>query len=349
MTSINIELGNVQVSQQQVEVIKGLITLITQNRSDQAQLLLSSYNAIAPLKRVNVVHNQLYGNQASNEPATGPRRKTVWDKEIARFQQDVNWIRNFIIESLGSDTYRQIRSLKLTTESNISSLGSCFATNISKHFRNIGFKNISTLRVEEAVNSPRLIDMYLSPEKVPANMRQTWDDRFGVESKEITKSIGMLDLLILTFGVGCDFIDANGDLVLDISNISDKLKNDDAFLRNPSVEEQAGYIQSCVEKIRQINPLLPIFITLSPVPLSGFYGETHVSIANTMSKAGVALAIHKARENVDVIYLPTYEIVTTLAPIVQNTVVWGEDGTTRHPKNELITEICKSFVGLFNS
>jgi hypothetical protein len=105
-------------------------------------------------------------------------------------------------------------------------------------------------------------------------------------------------------------------------------------------------VSSCIESIRHLNSLAPILVTLSPVPLSGFFGPKHVIAANSISKANLLLAIESAKSQSDFIYVPTYEIVTNLAPILFKDKIWGEDGTSRHPNNNLIKSICDSFAKL---
>ena len=225
-------------------------------------------------------------------------------------------------------------------------MGSCFATNLAKHLKEIGFKNAYTLRVEEAVNSPRLIDMYLNPDRVPSHQKDAWDGRFGVESKEIIDIIPKIDIFILTFGVGFDLVDNDDNLCLDLDSIKEKLRIGALKFRNPEVREQSNYICSCIESIRHHNSHAPILVTLSPVPLSGFFGPKNVIRANSISKANLLLAIESARSKSNFIYIPTYEIVTSLAPILFKEKIWGEDGTSRHPNNKLIKSICNSFAKL---
>lgn len=345
MVKIVIDTGNANISKQQADLINTVSTSILEGRLDQAQLLLNSLNSSAPFRSVNHIHNQLYRETGEHKKET----RSIWDKDIESFKKSSLWIQDFFDKCFDQIEKDKIKNIKIVEQSSIASVGSCFATNFSKHLRKIGFQNIHTLRVEEAVNSPRLIDLYLNPEKIDKKDIDFWNERFSVSSQNIIESISNLDILILTFGVGFDFIDREKNLVINPNNISERIRNNEVYLQSPSVEEQADYISSCLKKISSVNPNLPVFVTLSPVPLSGFHGTHHVSIANTLSKSSLALAIHKAKETTPFIYLPIYEIVTSLAEIVTNEPVWGEDGTTRHPKSHLVELICRSFVDYIKS
>jgi hypothetical protein len=59
------------------------------------------------------------------------------------------------------------------------------------------------------------------------------------------------------------------------------------------------------------------------------------------------LSVEAAKTKADFIYIPTYEIITGVSQIFLNERIWGEDGTTRHPKTHLINSICEAFVKLF--
>tara|TARA_E500000318_G_C3566014_1_gene215670 strand:+ start:3007 stop:4050 length:1044 start_codon:yes stop_codon:yes gene_type:complete len=347
MTKITINTGNTKISKQQLKTISTVSTLILEGKIDQAQIFLNTINDYTPFRSVNNIHNQLYKDVSLESDEH--KKRSIWDKDIGEFQNSPEWIQNFFEKSFNSVEKHKIKNINITKNSSIASIGSCFATNFSKHLRKIGFQNVQTLRVEEAVNSPKLIDLYLNPEKIDDSDRESWNERFSVSSQNVLTSIKNLDLLILTFGVGFDFLDGNNKLVINTDNISERVRKNEIHLKSSPVDQQAKYIESCLHKISEINPNLPVFITLSPVPLSGFHGAHHVAIANTISKSSLSLAIHKAKENTPFFYLPIYEIVTSLSELVTQKPVWGEDGTTRHPKSDLVEKICRSFITYITS
>lgn len=312
---------------------------ILSGRLDQLKLILSDIDSSKKVNSINKIHDTLYKDGRDFN-------KTIWDHELNEINNSEDWIHATFLQILSLNEREILSNAKISKSSNIASLGSCFATNLAKHLKEIGFKNAYTLRVEEAVNSPRLIDMYLNPDRVPSHQKDAWDGRFGVESKEIIDIIPKIDIFILTFGVGFDLVDNDDNLCLDLDSIKEKLSIGALKFRNPEVREQSNYICSCIESIRHHNSHAPILVTLSPVPLSGFFGPKNVIRANSISKANLLLAIESARSKSNFIYIPTYEIVTSLAPILFKEKIWGEDGTSRHPNNKLIKSICNSFAKL---
>lgn len=312
---------------------------ILSGRLDQLKLILSDIDSSKKVNSINKIHDTLYKDGRDFN-------KTIWDHELNEINNSEDWIHATFLQILSLNEREILSNAKISKSSNIASLGSCFATNLAKHLKEIGFKNAYTLRVEEAVNSPRLIDMYLNPDRVPSHQKDAWDGRFGVESKEIIDIIPKIDIFILTFGVGFDLVDNDDNLCLDLDSIKEKPSIGALKFRNPEVREQSNYICSCIESIRHHNSHAPILVTLSPVPLSGFFGPKNVIRANSISKANLLLAIESARSKSNFIYIPTYEIVTSLAPILFKEKIWGEDGTSRHPNNKLIKSICNSFAKL---
>ena len=150
-----------------------------------------------------------------------------------------------------------------------------------------------------------------------------------------------------TFGVGLELRStASGDMDLDAHGAMERLRSGASAFVFPTVEEQAGHIVACLDAIARHAPALPVVITLSPVPLSGYFGELNVATANTLSKANLRQAIAMARVARPFIYAPIYEIVSSIAPCVMNTSVWGDGKTSRHPSPALVKDICSAFVDM---
>ncbi|WP_295502601.1 GSCFA domain-containing protein [Limnohabitans sp. Rim8] len=339
MTKLQIDIGNNSIHEQDKRLIEACVNSIITGRIDQLKLILENVDSKKRINPINKVHNALY-KSCSDE------QKTIWDYEINSLTDDDSWIASSFYTILTDADRESIKAAKISQSSNIASLGSCFATNISNHLKNLNYKNTYTLRIEEAANSPRLIDLYFNPHRVPLDQKEDWDNRFGIQSKHITEILPKIDLFILTFGVGWDLVDKDNNICLNLNSVKSRLSNGELKFDNPKPEKQSEHISNCIQSIRNLNSTAPILITLSPVPLSGFFGLKHVYLANSISKSSLLLAIEDARKKSDFIYIPTYEIITSLAPILFKEKIWGEDGTSRHPNNKLIKLICESFINL---
>ena len=69
-----------------------------------------------------------------------------------------------------------------------------------------------------------------------------------------------------------------------------------------------------IEKIREINPRAKVLLTVSPVPLIATHEKRHVLVSTTLSKSALRVAADEAERHFsDVIYFPSYEIITSPA------------------------------------
>lgn len=85
------------------------------------------------------------------------------------------------------------------------------------------------------------------------------------------------------------------------------------FVNFTAAEVQAD-LALFITKIRDINPTLRILLTVSPVPLIATYEARHVWVSTTFSKSALRVAADVAERSFDdVIYFPSYEIITSPA------------------------------------
>lgn len=336
-----------KISKAKLELIKKIANFIIENKIDELKLILAQY--INPkIKSVNILHNSLYDPNSKN--FVSKINKTIWDEELKKLLSSRNWIEEMFNLSLSDKDISIIKKIKLNKESEIASIGSCFARNISDQFISLGYSNMYTVGIEENANSPRLLNtIYLNSDSMK-NSGKKFDDRVGFNNENFAKLVERLDLLIITFGVGFDLVNRKtSEIISDVKNISQSIKSGEYIFKFPTIEEQSNYISSSIKNIRKINSNLPIFVTVSPVPLSGYIGDNHVFTANTISKSNLIISVQEAKKLANFIYIPTYELITSIAPAVMVGNLWGDEKTKRHPNKNLVAEICKAFINLFNN
>ncbi|MTI08400.1 GSCFA domain-containing protein [Curvivirga aplysinae] len=110
-----------------------------------------------------------------------------------------------------------------------------------------------------------------------------------------------------------------------------------------SYNDNVHYMQRFIDVIRHHNPKIKFVISVSPIPfLATTRGhEVHVMEANALSKASLRLAAdHVCRNNQDVFYFPSYELVTTVLP-----KPWAED--MRHVTKETVNKVVGMFEKMF--
>lgn len=326
------------------------ITSLIIGGDDNLKFIINQYlnSLIKKNTSVNFLHNSLY-NQDSND-FIEQINKTIWDDELKKILSSKNWIVDTFNLILNDKDLSAIKKIKLNKESEIASIGSCFARNISNQFKSLGYSNMLTIGIEEAANSPRLLNtIYLNSNSIEDRAKK-FDHRVGFKNENFAELLDRLDLLIITFGVGFDLVNSKtNEIIYDLKNISQSIKSGEYIFKFPTIEEQSNYISSSIKNIRKINSNLPIFVTVSPVPLSGYVGDHHVFNANAMSKSNLILSVQEAKKLANFIYIPTYELITSIAPAVMNGSLWGDTKTKRHPNPNLVKEVCKAFISLFNN
>lgn len=80
---------------------------------------------------------------------------------------------------------------------------------------------------------------------------------------------------------------------------------------NFTVAEVIADLTVFVDLIRAVNPSVRIILTVSPVPLVATAESSHVLVSNTYSKSVLRVAADSvSRSRNDVVYFPSYEIIT---------------------------------------
>lgn len=83
---------------------------------------------------------------------------------------------------------------------------------------------------------------------------------------------------------------------------------------NATVGETVADLTALIENLQRVNPALKIMLTVSPVALMATYEPRHVLTSTVCSKAILRAAADEAeRRFANVVYFPSYEIVTSPA------------------------------------
>lgn len=81
---------------------------------------------------------------------------------------------------------------------------------------------------------------------------------------------------------------------------------------NYSVSENSDLLRRTLEKIRGVNPMIKVLLTVSPVPLIATYEDRHVLASTTYSKSVLRVSAQECVDRLDwVDYFPSYEIMTS--------------------------------------
>jgi hypothetical protein len=240
----------------------------------------------------------------------------------------------------------------LTKESNVVTLGSCFANNISKALSLEGYKSFNA-EIPEMVNTTfgtkAVVEAACSEElelETAIYAGRVLQLRNG--SIEETKNrINEADVFIITIGVAWIPVDEK------TMAWKPSLKKGERFsMRLSSQEENVSNVRRVIHLIRSVRPNCKIILTVSPVPGTRGYAGAAKSpfVADCLSKSVMRMTAHVVCSQLrdQVIYWPSFEMVRWLGG--HTGPVFGQsDGNARHPNDELVQIIMKSFISTFST
>jgi hypothetical protein len=79
---------------------------------------------------------------------------------------------------------------------------------------------------------------------------------------------------------------------------------------NLTATEIVADMQAFIRVLRAVNPGVKVVLTVSPVPLAATAEDRHVLVSTTYSKSVLRVAAEELTKLPDVLYFPSYEIVT---------------------------------------
>lgn len=177
-------------------------------------------------------------------------------------------------------------------------VGSCFADNIGRRFVEDKFR---------ATVNPYGV-MY-NPASIMHTVKRWTEELVAAQSEASDSGSAVRQAIseapqtaVFTLGTNHVYIlNETGEIVDNCRKRPQRLFTE----RELSVDECADYLRDAVTMLRQINPLVRIIITVSPIRYAkyGFHGSQ-------LSKATLLLAADKLTKEMDnVVYFPAYEIV----------------------------------------
>ena len=131
-----------------------------------------------------------------------------------------------------------------------------------------------------------------------------------------------------------------------------RMSKSGAFLRMSTFQETKKYILDIYKSLRKTSVNLNILFTVSPVPLDNVIGIENLSKINALemdciSKSTIRSALHELMisniflDDKKVYYLPSYEIIRWIAPMIGLPVFGIEDASSRHVSNIYLNTVCE--------
>ena len=134
-------------------------------------------------------------------------------------------------------------------------------------------------------------------------------------------------------------------------SVSARLAKLDTFIRLSNFTEVSRYIHEIYQCIRAVNPDCHITFTVSPVPIDSVLGLQGTNLraveVDCVSKSTIRAALHEVMHGYPEIstdskvhYLPSFEIVRWVAPVVGIPVFGAEDAASRHVSSAVLNAVC---------
>ena len=235
-------------------------------------------------------------------------------------------------------------------------LGSCFAENLARRLRSIGYA-VNSEEIGEEINST-YANRYLlewiehGPRDKVTQMMETF---YGAQMRErLLLDVRQSNAFVLTLGLAPCFFDSDtGEFVFypPQTDVGRELLYAHTTMRTTTVAENLENLQVVIDSLRRLaKPPANIVITVSPVPLSGTTEFHSAVVADCISKSTLRVACHELMRQQgagDVLYWPSFEIVRWLGTHFgpdQPHVYGAADSNTRHVSEWMVKLIIDLFL-----
>jgi hypothetical protein len=196
-------------------------------------------------------------------------------------------------------------------------LGSCFAQNINEALERAGFDS-TLLAITEATNTPAFANLLvnrLRGSHLGALVGDTGPQIIAEDALIPLRAVlPQASLFIITLGVAIQPFEDGRPAFFTESTPLTKKRLVASSWRMLSVDEILNYIRATVSGLRILRPGIPIFLTLSPIPLANSVLHPSVMAQDCVSKSRLRVAIDDLMDEgiENLFYWPSFEIVRWL-------------------------------------
>jgi hypothetical protein len=247
----------------------------------------------------------------------------------------------------------------LQTSDSVVTLGSCFARELRNHLDELGFSSDTFWIPAGLHNSFAMLDFVswaVTGEETDRGFRydrlkdgeiREWTPE--AEREAYAQRFAEAGAFVFTFGLAEVWEDRKTGGVFWRGVPEEIFDADRHVFRLSSVEENERNVIRIVELVRQVNPDVPIVLTLSPVPLAATFREISCMTADCVSKSTLRVALDRvlSRRSPGVYYWPSFEIVRWLGAHVPWQAYGVDDDVTTHTSRYLVAQIMDAFVESF--
>jgi GSCFA family protein len=247
----------------------------------------------------------------------------------------------------------------LRAQDRVITLGSCFAQELRSYLERAGF-SADAFRVPEGLNNTFAILDFVSwcvtgkdtgrgfrYDTTPDGDIAEWKLE---ESRELVhRHLREAGAFVFTLGLAEVWRDRESGAVFWRGVPKDVYDEHRHVFTPTTVEENERNVLQAIELIRRVNPVAPIVLTLSPVPLKATFREISCLTADCVSKSTLRVALDRvvAHRLENVYYWPSYEIVRWVGGHLPWPAYGFNRGDSRHVTRFLVAKIIDSFMEAF--
>jgi hypothetical protein len=244
----------------------------------------------------------------------------------------------------------------LSAGDTVVTLGSCFAQELREVLQLADFDS-SNLWVPAGLNNTFALLDFVSwaasgePTALAYRYERSGDGTLAewtpqLEQAEYAGLFRRAGALVFTLGLAEVWCDRETGLVFWRGVPEEIFDSQRHEFRVSSVTENAENLRRLIEVVRMVNPVAPIVLTLSPVPLLATFRELSCLTADCVSKSILRVALDDVLTDRpdNVYYWPSFELVRW-AGAAFDWRAYGQDA--RHPHRYLVQSIVEAFVDAF--
>jgi len=251
----------------------------------------------------------------------------------------------------------------------ITTFGSCFATEISKHLSASGYNLLgvpdglgqqhatyydNVVAFIDTINNTFAIKQLFDWAVWDRNFyEETWhrgdksiiekNEKLRAGTKELFKNT---EVFIITLGISEVWYNKETNDVFWRAIPKNMFKSKVHGFKIATFSENKENIKSIYKTIKHINPNAKVVFTISPVPIQATFRPIPAIVADNVSKALLRCSLDEfLRENEDfnktLFYFPGYEFIKDVFPVRTGKSSYREDN--RHVKSYLVEKIIKIF------
>jgi tetratricopeptide (TPR) repeat protein len=245
----------------------------------------------------------------------------------------------------------------ISAQTRFTTMGSCFASEISKKLQARGYTS-THFEVSEFVNSTYanrfMVDWALG--ECEGQPKERLDELFAginITPADLLDYWTNADVLVYTLGVAPAFFEkgTRNFIMPKGSALNARALAERYEFRTTDVAENLDNLDYIYSRIRSfnVNPHLKFVITLSPVPLKASFEFESAMFADCLSKSTLRVVAHEfIKTHGTVLYWPSFEIVKWLGAHV-GPFYGTDDGASWHISEDLVHVITDLFIEHFST